>query len=547
MKARRQPNLWHEFNPWLVLVCGLITTIASTAFVNWTAREHTSTRFHFAVQDAEVAIQSRVDIYRALLRGGAAMMGANADVTRADFQAFVARLRLQTNYPGIQGIGFSRRVAPHEKQTIINAARADGLTNFTIFPDKPGEESHAILFLEPMDARNLAAFGYDMSSEANRRRAMERARDDGHAVASSKVTLVQEIDLARQSGFLIYSPVYRGSAVPETVEERREKLLGHVYAPFRADDLFAGIFGQYGAVQVEFDAFDGTELNDSALMHSSTHHAHAPKAQRIVVPMDIVGRPWTFVFYSTHQMDATPLKTLTPLTATLGLLVTGLLFSATLAERRSHRSSQQQQFRETQRAALRAHVGTAFTRHHSSARELLQDCTDAMVRYLPAAFARIWLLDPAENMLVLQASSGMYTHIDGAHSRVPVGKLKIGLIAAERRAHLTNDVAHDRRVGDPEWARREGMISFAGYPLIVEERVIGVIALFSREKLPPQTLETLASVADVIAHGLQRRQAEEALRTAQEKLRRHADDLEKTVTTRTQALRDTVVSLESFS
>lgn len=53
------------------------------------------------------------------------------------------------------------------------------------------------------------------------------------------------------------------------------------------------------------------------------------------------------------------------------------------------------------------------------------------------------------SVLELQASAGLYTHIDGPHSRVPVGRFKIGLIAEERRAHLTNDVAHDPRVSDP--------------------------------------------------------------------------------------------------
>ena len=56
------------------------------------------------------------------------------------------------------------------------------------------------------------------------------------------------------------------------------------------------------------------------------------------------------------------------------------------------------------------------------------------------------------------------------HSRIPVGSLKIGGIAAERKAHLTNDVLNDPNVDDKEWARREGMVAFAGYPLTVGER-----------------------------------------------------------------------------
>ena len=94
--------------------------------------------------------------------------------------------------------------------------------------------------------------------------------------------------------------------------------------------------------------------------------------------------------------------------------------------------------------------------------------------------------------------------------RVPVGKFKIGLIAQEREPHLTNDVSNDPRVGDPEWARREGMVAFAGYPLIVDDRTVGVVALFARHSSPGDTLEALASVANSIALGIERKQHEEA-------------------------------------
>src|SRR2546422_4734193 len=103
-------------------------------------------------------------------------------------------------------------------------------------------------------------------------------------------------------------------------------------------------------------------------------------------------------------------------------------------------------------------------------RGMLQLCTESMVRNLDAAFARIWTLNAMGDVLMLQASAGLYTHLDGSHGRVLVGKLKIGLIAQERQPLLTNDVLNDPRIGDPEWARREGMVAFAGYPPVVGER-----------------------------------------------------------------------------
>ncbi|MBN9519798.1 response regulator, partial [bacterium] len=143
---------------------------------------------------------------------------------------------------------------------------------------------------------------------------------------------------------------------------------------------------------------------------------------------------------------------------------------------------------------------------------ILGRATDAVVRHLGAAFARIWTLNESEATLELQASAGLYTHLDGPHARVPVGRFKIGLIAEERKPHLTNDVQNDGRIGDKDWARREGMVAFAGYPLVVEDRLVGVLAMFARQPLSPTTLEALAVVAGVIAHGVERKRYEDTLR-----------------------------------
>jgi len=165
-----------------------------------------------------------------------------------------------------------------------------------------------------------------------------------------------------------------------------------------------------------------------------------------------------------------------------------------------------------------ADVGIALTQNHTLP-ATLQNCTHAVVRHLDAAFARIWTLNEQENVLELQASAGMYTHIDGAHSRVVVGEFKIGLIAKDRQPYLTNDVLEDARVSDREWAAREGMVAFAGYPLIVDDQLVGVIAMFARYELNESTLIALASIADAIALGIKRKQTEEALARQQQTLR----------------------------
>jgi len=169
--------------------------------------------------------------------------------------------------------------------------------------------------------------------------------------------------------------------------------------------------------------------------------------------------------------------------------------------------------------AMRADLLADVT-ERSGPREMMQSCAQTLVRHVDAAFARIWTLEEGESVLELQASAGMYTHLDGGHARVPMGELKIGRIAAERRPHLTNAVLEDPHVSDPAWARREGMVAFAGYPLLVENRLLGVVALFARHRLSEITIDALGSVAQTIAFGIDRVRAEEARAHLLEELER---------------------------
>ncbi len=156
---------------------------------------------------------------------------------------------------------------------------------------------------------------------------------------------------------------------------------------------------------------------------------------------------------------------------------------------------------------LEGEIGRVLTRH-GSLQELLQASAEALVAHAGAAFARVWTYNAQTQTLELAVSAGLYTHLDGPHSRVPLGKFKIGLIASERAPHLTNHVIGDPRVGDQEWARREGMVAFAGYPLLVSGELHVVLAMFSREKLSEATFIALALVANTVALAIRQRMAD---------------------------------------
>src|SRR5262249_30453077 len=136
------------------------------------------------VGNAKDSVGRRLAAYVAMLRGGAGLFAASGYPARPQFAAYVERLDLAHEYPGIQGIGFSVRVRASGREQLVAQMREEGLADFRIWPDGPRDEYHAIIYLEPRDRRNLAAVGYDMFTESVRRAAMERARDTGLPAAS---------------------------------------------------------------------------------------------------------------------------------------------------------------------------------------------------------------------------------------------------------------------------------------------------------------------------------------------------------------------------
>ncbi|HUS33550.1 MAG TPA: ATP-binding protein [Kofleriaceae bacterium] len=178
---------------------------------------------------------------------------------------------------------------------------------------------------------------------------------------------------------------------------------------------------------------------------------------------------------------------------------------------------------QAKQAILSGEIGFALTRR-DGLREMLQRCADALVRNLDAALARVWTLDAQQAELVLLASSGCAP--PDTLDRVPIGRSKIGKIAERGVPYLTNDFQNDPRAGNREWAQRESIIGFAGYPLRVEGNVIGVLGVYGRKAFGHDITGALATVADSIALGIERKQSDDARRALETELRGKAEQLE---------------------
>lgn len=283
--------------PLVVLLCGLLATAG--AWYGLRASQQAAAELHFQQLTGEVveAVEKRMSNHRQILLGGAGLFEASESLSREDWRHYVQRLDLDTNYPGIQGVGFSQVIRPGQLAEFEAVVRSEGFADFSVRPPGSRDLYTSILFLEPFSGRNLSAFGFDMYSEPMRRAAMRQAAETGKAQLSGKVTLMQETAGPAQAGLLMYVPVYRSGAPLTNAKERFDALRGFVYSPYRVTDLMSGILDGR-KLQIDFALFSGAKADPEQQLFVSDPRVASGQVAIRQASLQLFGQNWTFSFYA---------------------------------------------------------------------------------------------------------------------------------------------------------------------------------------------------------------------------------------------------------
>lgn len=161
-------------------------------------------------------------------------------------------------------------------------------------------------------------------------------------------------------------------------------------------------------------------------------------------------------------------------------------------------------------ASLTSAVGLALTKPADLER-MLQRCAEALVADLDGGLAQIWTFNDGGPVLELRASAGTRTGADGTDGRMGIGHPIVSAIAETLTPQVGSVHQIDPPLDDPDWVRREGIVSFAGYPLLVDSKLVGVMAIYSRRAFSPSALDSMAAMADAVAVGIERKRAEAEL------------------------------------
>ena len=296
--ARSRHRRWpFRLLPWLILLGGLALTWLLVAQIRRHETEMAQAEFSMRANEVVANLGRRMTAHALILRGVAGLFAVNPKLGREEFRRYVESLRLAEHYPGIQGIGYNQIVAARDKARHVAALREQGFPDYDILPPGERDPYSAVVYIEPFDWRNRRAFGYDVLAEPARMQAAARARDEGQAAMTGKLTLRQETAQDAQAGVLLFVPVYRAGAPVDTVEQRRAALVGWASSALRVQDLLQSYLrSQYAELsrQVAIRIYAGETLAPRAKLYDShPGRESAPGTYAALRKATIHGAVWT--------------------------------------------------------------------------------------------------------------------------------------------------------------------------------------------------------------------------------------------------------------
>ena len=289
----------------------------------------------------EVLRRANLPVYG--LKGARGVYAASEVVVRREFAAYVHSRDLPSEFPGVQAFGFVERVQRFDLDRFIAAARADGAPDFQVRTTGDAPDLYIIKYVYPLPG-NEAAQGYDIGSEPVRRTAIELAVETGTPVLTGRINLVQ--DTSRRAGFLFLVPIFRNGAPISTPAERREGLLGLVYAPLVIEGLFQGLMATTEDL-LDVEVFDGPVIANDTLVLDADHIPVAadPSGKNggrlfhQTRTIEIGHRVWTMVMTSTPKFEALLERRLPLVVGAAGsvatLLVAGIILALGLGRSRA--------------------------------------------------------------------------------------------------------------------------------------------------------------------------------------------------------------------
>ncbi|XQA79664.1 CHASE domain-containing protein [Xanthomonas sacchari] len=387
----------------VVLALGLMAALLVAHTVQQRNRAQAQNRFQQLLSHVADELGQRMNMYEHGLRGarGAVIAAGGDRISRARFDRYSASREYASEFPGVRGFGYIRRVPRADEAEFLRQARDDGAPSLQISELSAHDGDRFVIVNIQPQQENLSAQGLDIASEPSRRAAAIAAARSGKPTITAPIRLVQKPGQGR-SGFLLLLPIYREGMPLQTPEQRWQATSGWAYAPLSITELLASSDEHARDVSLRL-ADSQTPTQPFYPAHPAPAPASVPSAERT---LQVYGRQWRLDAHATpaflRSLNQTSPLLAGLLTVGMTLLLATLLLLLLISRRRRDLILREQ----SQLAALVAGTSEAI---------VAEDLHGRVTHWNPAA-TRIFGYTPE------QAIGQPLQRLLGAHVRDPIDR-----------------------------------------------------------------------------------------------------------------------------
>ena len=167
---------------------------------------------------------------------------------------------------------------------------------------------------------------------------------------------------------------------------------------------------------------------------------------------------------------------------------------------------------------LATEIGAVLTAGARSLDEQLHLCSLRVAHHVRAELVRVWALDRDGNLLRAAATS--FDHLTLPISEVRIGECAVGAIAETRRVQVWRAGLPELWPGSIALTQEAGWSAGAGYPLIIEDQVVGVVVMLTGSEPASAALDGLASITDELALAIERSRSLSAMDLREDRYKR---------------------------
>jgi PAS domain S-box-containing protein len=183
-------------------------------------------------------------------------------------------------------------------------------------------------------------------------------------------------------------------------------------------------------------------------------------------------------------------------------------------------------FDQARLASFGAEIGLALTRR-DTLEAILKRCAGAMAQFLNAALAQISVVGANQTFEPAAMAGPLCSGFASLEDLPKVGLFPSSFV--DGKPVLIRQVIKDPRLHDQGWAHREGVTSYAAFPLMLEDKLVGAMSLFTQQPVHEQITQEMGSVANGIALCIERKRAEEALDRSEVKYRTVVESIKEVI------------------